>query len=204
MVTIKTSIKKIVMVCFVITTLFTSCDQGATLQTYFVDNQETANFISIDIPVSFVQIDEEQLNEEQLEAYESIDKLNMLGYRLEGDNEADYKLELEKVQTILKSEKYQDLFRGGNNKDGKIVVKYIGEDSTIDELILFGNMNNTGFAVIRVLGNKMDPAKIMKLGDVVQSMTSEENSVNDFMKFFNVEAPKELQLPPETIEIIED
>ena len=182
----------------------TSCDQGATLQTYFVDNQETQNFISIDIPASFVDLDETQLNEDQLEAYESIDKLNMLAYRLDDDNEEEYKVELAKVQTILKDEKYQDLFRGGNNKDGKVVIKYIGDDDTIDELVLFGNMNASGFAVVRVLGNRMDPAKIMQLGDVVQNMTSEENSVEDFMRFFNVEAPKELQLTPESLEIIED
>jgi len=121
----------------------------------------------------------------------------VVGYLSGGSFDVIDDLELEKLT-------YLNLAFGNPDKDGKIVVKYIGEDSTIDELILFGNMNNTGFAVIRVLGNKMDPAKIMKLGDVVQSMTSEENSVNDFMKFFNVEAPKELQLPPETIEIIED
>jgi hypothetical protein len=40
----------------------------------------------------------------------------------------------------------------------------------------------------------MDPAKIMQLGNVVKNITSEENSVEDFMKFFNVEAPEELQL----------
>ena len=194
MVTIKTSVKKFVMVNFLIATLFLSCDQGVTLQSYFVDNQETHNFMSVDIPASFVSLDEENLSEDQLEAYESINKLNMLAYRLEDDNEEEYKTELANVQAILKNEKYQDLFRGGNNKDGKVIVKYIGDDETIDELILFGNMNNAGFAVIRVLGRKMNPSKIMQLGDVVQNITSEENSVEDFMKFFNVEAPEELQL----------
>jgi hypothetical protein len=30
----------------------------------------------------------------------------------------------------------------------------------------------------------MEPAKIMKLGDVVSQISSEENSVEDFMRFF--------------------
>ena len=109
----------------------------------------------------------------------------MLGYKLSDDNEEEYKAELAKVQTILKSDKYEDLFRGGNNTDGKIIVKYIGTDSTIDELIVLGTMNEKGFAVIRVLGDNMEPAKIMKLGEVVGQINSEENQIIDFLNFFN-------------------
>lgn len=168
----------------IVAAVLTSCGySGETLQGYYVVNQEAPNFISIDIPVSFVNLENAELTEVQQEAYESIDKLNMLGYRKDDSNEEEYKAELAKVQTILKDEKYQDLFRGGSS-DGKIVVKYIGDDTSIDELIVFGTMNNSGFGIIRVLGNKMEPAKIMKLGDVVNQISSEENAVEDFMRFF--------------------
>ena len=179
-----TSIKNIVALLLIITVL-TSCGYGGeTLQGYYVVNQEAPNFISVDIPVSFVDLDEANLTDVQREAYESIDKLNMLGYRKSDDNIEEYKAELVKVQTILKDERYQELFRGGNSSDGKIIVKYIGTDTTIDELIIFGAMNETGFGIIRVLGNNMEPAKIMKLGDVVNQMSSDENAVQDFMQFF--------------------
>ena len=179
-----TSIKKIVM-SIIVATVLTSCGyNGETLQGYYVVNQEAPNFISIDIPVSFVNLENADLTEVQQEAYESINKLNMLGYRKDDGNEAEYKTELAKVQTILKDDKYQDLFRGGNSTDGRIVVKYIGDDTSIDELVVFGTMNNAGFGIIRVLGNKMEPAKIMKLGDVVNQISSEENAVEDFMRFF--------------------
>ena len=179
-----TSIKNIVALLLIITVL-TRCGYGGeTLQGYYVVNQEAPNFISVDIPVSFVDLDEANLTDVQREAYESIDKLNMLGYRKSDDNIEEYKAELVKVQTILKDERYQELFRGGNSSDGKIIVKYIGTDTTIDELIIFGAMNETGFGIIRVLGNNMEPAKIMKLGDVVNQMSSDENAVQDFMQFF--------------------
>lgn len=178
-----TSIKKIVMF-FIVAVVLTSCGYSdGTLQGYYVVNQETPNFISVDIPVSFVNIENAELTKVQKEAYESIDKLNMLGYRKDGDNEEEYKAELAKVQKILKNQKYQDLFRGGSS-DGKIIVKYIGDDTSIDELIIFGTMNDTGFGIIRVLGNNMEPAKIMKLGNVVNQISSEESAVEDFMKFF--------------------
>ena len=37
---------------------FTSCNQGPTLQTYYVDNELTPGFISQDIPTSFLNIEE--------------------------------------------------------------------------------------------------------------------------------------------------
>ena len=180
----KKSIKNIMVTFFLVATL-TACNQGETLQGYYVANQETPNFMSIDIPLSFIDIDKIELTEVQKEAYESIDKLNMLGYQLSEDNEEEYKAELAKVQLILKDDKYEDLFRGGNNTDGKIIVKYIGTDSTIDELIVLGTMNEKGFAIIRVLGDNMEPAKIMKLGEVVGQIDSKENQVKDFLDFFN-------------------
>ena len=178
-----TSIKNSVMSLFVVAVL-TSCIYGETLQGYYVNNQEAPNFISIDIPTSFVNIDETTLTEGQKEAYESIDKLNMLGYMLTDDNVEEYKAELAKVQNILKDEKYEELFRGGNSTDGKIIVKYIGTDTSIDELIIFGSANGKGFAIIRVLGDNMEPAKIMLLADVVQNATSEENIAAEIMDFF--------------------
>ena len=169
----------------VLVAVLSSCNQGETLQRYYVNNQETPNFISVDIPVSFVSIENIELTDVQKEAYESIDKLNMLGYTLSGDNLEEYTAELAQVNEILKDEKYEELFRGGNSKDGRVVIKYIGTDTTIDELIIFGSAKDRGFAIIRVLGNKMDPSKIMKLGSVINNLESEENDVMDFMKFFN-------------------
>jgi len=179
-----TSIKNSVIILFIVAVL-TSCNYGETLQGYYVANQETPNFISLDIPTSFVTIDKTTLTEGQKEAYESIDKLNMLAYQLTDDNVEDYKAELVKVQAILKSDKYQDLFRGGNTTDGKIVVKYIGTDTSIDELIIFASANAKGFVIVRVLGNDMQPAKLMKLGNVLQKASTEENNVKAFMDFFN-------------------
>ena len=171
------------MLLFIVT-LLTSCNNGQTLQGYYVANQETPNFISIDIPTSFVNIDKTALTEDQKEAYESINKLNMLGYRLSDDNKDEFKIELAKVKEILKDERYEELFRGGNTTGGKIIVKYIGTDTTIDELIIFGSANDRGFAIVRVLGDNMEPAKILKLGNVVNAMSTNENNVKEFLNFF--------------------
>jgi hypothetical protein len=73
--------------------------------------------------------------------------------------------------------------RGGNPADGKLYIKYIGEDSEIDELIVFGFSSANGFAIIRVLGDDMELSKIMKLESVIDQFDTENANVEDFMKF---------------------
>src|SRR5690606_34040534 len=98
--------------------------------------------------------------------------------------QVNYKAELAKVKTILEDRKYQELMRGGNATDGKFIIKYVGEDDDIDEFILFGNANHMGFAVVRILGDDMDPNKLMQLSSVLEKITFDNVQVNQVMDFF--------------------
>jgi hypothetical protein len=178
----KSSIKTIITALALVVTL-TSCDQGETLQSYYVANQETPDFMSVDLPTSFVKIDKTNFTEEQKEAYRSIDKLNSLLFKVNDKNQERYKEELAKVKTILADEKYEELFRGSMS-EGKIVIKYIGSDNSIDELIIFGSATDKGFGIIRVLGDDMEPSKIITLGDALQSAEFEESELQEFANFF--------------------
>ena len=160
-----------------------ACTPKLSLQSYFVDHQETAGFMAVDIPMSFLNPDKIELTEIQNEAVASIDKLNMLAYSLKDGSETEFNSELDNIKTILKAEKYKDLIRAGNPTDGKLYIKYIGEDSEIDELIVFGFSSGNGFAIIRVLGDDMELSKIMKLESVIDQFDTENANVEDFMKF---------------------
>ena len=162
--------------------LFLGCSRELTLQTYFVEHQEASGFMSVDIPISFLNPEKIELSEVQQQAIDSIDKLNMLAYSLKDGTEDELNTELAIVKTILKAEKYNDLMRGGNNSEGKIYIKYIGEDSEIDELIIFGFSADNGFAVIRVLGDDMELSKIIELENIVDQLDTENANVEDFMK----------------------
>lgn len=176
-------IKHLVVMVVLVATLF-SCDQNPSLQTYFVDNQEKSNFLSLDLPVSMLKIDESKLSDEQQEAYRSIKKLNMLAYKKDSIHTTDFNAELAKVKTILDDKKYEELMRGGNTTDGKFVVKYLGADNDIDEFILFGSANDMGFAVIRILGDDMDPNKLMQLSSVIESGNFDTSQLGQFTDFF--------------------
>jgi len=177
------SIKTIITALILVVTL-SSCNQGETLQSYYVMNQETPDFMSVDIPTSFVNLDKVTLTDEQTEAYESVDKLNMLAFELKEDNKEVYQAELAKVKTILANPKYEELFRGGNSTDGKIIIKYIGTDTSIDELIVFANSKEKGFGIVRVLGDDMEPAKIMTLGDALKDADFDDKQLQGFSDFF--------------------
>jgi len=163
---------------------FTSCTQNPTLQTYYVDNELRSGFTSLDIPMSFVDIDQTTLTDEQKEAYESVDKLNMLAFVLDENNKDDFDIELTKVRTILKNPKYEELIRGGNSTDGKFIVKYLGEIDEIDELIIFGYANEKGFALVRVLGDEMNANKIMTLASTLENANINDSNMTQFMNFF--------------------
>ena len=60
----------------ILTAILSSCGQGESLQSYFVFNQEKADFMSVDVPVSILNLDDQNLTEDQREAYESLNKLN--------------------------------------------------------------------------------------------------------------------------------
>ncbi|MEF3078845.1 DUF4252 domain-containing protein [Winogradskyella poriferorum] len=178
------SIKKLAVMLLLVVA-YTSCNQGPTLQTYYVDNQIKPGFLSVDAPIGLLNIEEVKLTKEQEEAYKSIDKLNILAYRIDNNNKAEYELELENIKTILKNPKYEELMRGGNSVDGRFKVMFIGEVDNVDELILFGNSDDKGFIVARVLGDDMNAGKIMSLQSVLKDMDFENanlKSIADFIK----------------------
>ncbi|WP_375234875.1 DUF4252 domain-containing protein [Winogradskyella sp.] len=177
------SIKKLVMLALTVTA-FVSCNNGPTLQTYYVDNELKPGFTTFDIPTSFIDVDKVELSEQQEKAYNSIDKLNVLAFKLDDNNTDVYKIELENVKTILTNPKYEELMRGGNTTDGKFVVKFLGDIENIDELIILGNANDKGFMVARILGDDMNANDLVSLGTVMDKIDFEDTELNGFTDFF--------------------
>ncbi|MCV9934200.1 DUF4252 domain-containing protein [Flavobacterium sp. LS1R47] len=147
--------------------LIVSCNSDSTLQKYFVENTENKNFIALDISPSILNINKEKLSAEQSEALNSFDKMNILAFKRNDKNQAEYEVERTKVNTILKNPKYQQLMKFGSGKDGAS-VSYVGTDENIEEFVVYANRNENGFAVIRVLGKNMNPNNIMTLMTVLK------------------------------------
>lgn len=167
-----------------IITAFLSCNNGPTLQTYYVDNELAPGFTTFDVPTSFLNLDKVKLSEQQEKAYKSVNKLNVLAFKVDQNNKTEYKAELEEINTILKNPKYEELMRGGNATDGKFVVKFLGEFDSIDELIILGSANDKGFMVARILGDDMNAQDLMSLQSVMQNMDFDNVDVEGLTDFF--------------------
>jgi hypothetical protein len=176
------SIKNL-LALIIITSILASCNNKPSLQKYYVDNQETQNFMVADIPTSILNIDQEELSESQLQAYKSIIKLNFLGFKINNDNSSIYEVERKKIKKILSNDSYKSLIKYGGNKQGAI-VKYLGSETKIDEVIIFGSDDTKGFGIIRVLGDDMNPSKMLELFDVIKKSKLDTLSIKKIANFF--------------------
>ncbi|PCJ93457.1 MAG: hypothetical protein COA50_14105 [Flavobacteriaceae bacterium] len=144
-----------------------SCSSTQSLQEYYVDSAENPNFISLDVPTSILNLADADLSEGQRAALSSLRKLNVLAFRITSENEAEYKIENAKVKEILKNDYFVELMKL-NSSYGKGVIKYLGDEDAIDEVIIYGNSKEKGFALVRVLGKDMNPAHIVQLIQALQ------------------------------------
>ncbi|MCF6130230.1 DUF4252 domain-containing protein [Flavobacterium sp. AS60] len=148
--------------------LFSSCTNEQTLQKYFVESAEKKDFIELNVSPSIINIDKTKLTAEQKTALGSFDKMNILAFKLDETNKAQYDVESQKVTKILKNEKYQELMKVGSGRDAAS-VSFVGDENHIDEFILFAKKKENGFAVVRILGNDMNPNNIMNMISLLQS-----------------------------------
>jgi hypothetical protein len=147
--------------------LLSSCNNEPTLQKYFVENTENRNFIALDLSPSILDIDASKLSVEQNAALKTFDKMNILAFKLNDKNKAEFEVERAKVNEILKDKKYQQLMKFGSGKEG-VSVSFVGDDEHIEEFVLFANKKENGFAVVRILRKDMNPTGIMTMISVLQ------------------------------------
>ncbi|MBC2839463.1 DUF4252 domain-containing protein [Robiginitalea sp. SC105] len=148
--------------------LFMGCSSTQSLQEYYVDSSENPNFLVLDVPANILKLDEAGLSATELEALSSLRKLNILTFRKTEANADSYKEESAKIKAILKESEFKELMKL-NTKYGRGVVKYLGNEDAIDEVVIYGDSKESGFAVIRVLGKNMNPAHFMQLLQAIEN-----------------------------------
>jgi hypothetical protein len=144
-----------------------SCNSEPTLQKYFVENTENKNFIALDVSPSILNVDKTKLSVAQNDALKSFDKMNVLAFKLNDKNKAEFEMERAKVDLILKDKKYQQLMKFGSGKEGAS-VSFVGTDEHIQEFVFYANKKENGFAVVRILGKDMNPTSVMTMMSVLQ------------------------------------
>jgi len=145
----------------IVALVFTSCKKES-LQSYLVESQEKQGFITVDIPSSILQLKTDDVSDDVKTTLKSIRKINIVALPIKGNEEA-YEVEKTKISKILKDAKnYKSLMRM-SAKGMKVRLYYTGSEDAIDEVIAFGYGEAAGVGIARILGDNMNPAKIIEM-----------------------------------------
>ncbi len=163
--------------------ILNACSSTQSLQEYYVDNTENPNFLFFDVPTSILNLEEVNLTETQRTALASLKKLNILAFKKTAENSSEYKIEKSNVKAILDRDEYTELMKM-NTEFGRATIKYKGAEDAIDEVIIFGDNREKGFALVRVLGNNMNPANFMQLMQAIQKSDYKGEGFSELGKLF--------------------
>ncbi|QHI34728.1 hypothetical protein IMCC3317_00720 [Kordia antarctica] len=170
-----------ILVLVLISIGMSSCSDKNSLQNYILNSAEKVGFSSSSIPKSIIKPAELNLTAEQQVAFEAVDRINVLIYKYDPTKKEEFIAENKKVKTILQQKKYEELINLGN----KGIIKFSGEEDSIDEIIIFLSNKETGFAVARIIGNDMTMNKFMELYKIAGQRDLSEGDMNlgDLSKF---------------------
>ena len=148
--------------------VLSGCNSEPTLQKYFVENSDNKGFVAVDVSPSIINVDKTKLTAEQKTALKSFDKMNILAFKLDESNKTEYDIESQKITQILKGKNYQELMKVASGKD-VASVSFVGDEDHINEFVLFAKKKENGFAVVRILGNDMNPNNIIDMLSILKS-----------------------------------
>lgn len=176
--------KKIYFITLICSLFLASCNSEPSLQKYFVEKTENKDFIAIDVSPDILNVEKTKLTPAQSDALKSFEKMNILAFKLDETNKAQYDIERTKVSDILKDGKYQKLMSVGSGKNG-VVISFVGEEENIEEFVVYAKSNETGFAVVRILGDKMNSTHIMNMLSVIQNSNMDLNQLKPLQQMLS-------------------
>lgn len=163
--------------------MITSCKNEKSLQSYLVDSSNKEGFFTGDLPVSSVLSPKADVSEDVKETIKSIKKINVAFLPKTADNTAEYESEKAKLKSIFANNDTYTTLLSMKAKGMNVKIYYTGDTDAIDEVIAFGYGTEAGVGVARLLGENMNPAKIIQ---TINSMDfdKDNSSLKNFAKMF--------------------
>jgi hypothetical protein len=176
--------KKLTTVCSLLFVflLMSSCKNEQSLQSYLVDTSGKEGFYTGDIPVSSVLSPKADVSDDVKETIQSIKKINVVFLPKTTANENAYEAEKTKLKNIFKDNKNYKSLMSMKMQGMNVNIYYSGNTDAIDEVVAFGYGDKNGVGVARLLGENMNPAKVIEMLNGVQM---DENSLGNLGSIFN-------------------
>lgn len=174
----KNSIKLVTLFLFVV--LASSCKNEKSLQSYLVETSGKEGFMTGDIPVNSLISAKADVSDEIKETMKSVKKINVAFLAKTADNDAQFEAEKNTLKTIFTNKEYKSL--GKMKAQGmNVTVYYTGDTDSLDEVIAFGYSNEVGVGVARLLGENMNPAKMIEM---LNNITMDEDNIKNVGNIF--------------------
>ncbi|MGV9004651.1 DUF4252 domain-containing protein [Flavobacterium sp.] len=147
-----------------------SCNDKPSLQRYFVDHSENKDFVSVDVSSNIINVDKTKLSIEELEALKSFDKMNIIAFKMDSakTKTKEFEVESAKVKAILKGKEYHELMKVGSSSNSAS-ISFVGDENHINEFVVYAKNKDAGFALVRILGDDMNPNNIMSILSILKN-----------------------------------
>lgn len=163
--------------------LLTSCGEES-LQKYLVKKQDDPKFLKVDLSPTMLEGKDNNLSEESREALQSIKKVNIVAYPIKDNNLEEFNAQKNEIESILKQERFQELTRI-KNPNWNLQVSYTGDESKIDEVIVYGIDNSRGFVIFRLLGNDLKPEQVSSIIQAISEENLDLSGITGLNEIFN-------------------
>ena len=159
--------KRFTLLVLAAVTLIMSCQPAMTLQRYFLESQENADFTLIEIPSSLLGASLEDLTPEQIATFSSLRKVSVLMYR-NAEKKEFIASQQSLINSFLKSDGFEALVSARMKGEAQASILIRGAVDQIDEAVFFGFAEGEGFVLARILGEQMNPAAFLQLVDSLE------------------------------------
>lgn len=163
--------------------LMNSCNTKNSLQSYLVETSGKEGFYTADIPVSSVLSVESDVAMDVQETMKSVKKINVVFLPKTAANEAVFTIEKNKLKSIFKNNDTYKSLMTMKLQEMNVSVFYAGKTAAINEIVAFGYGDANGVGVVRLLGDNMDPTKIITL---LNNVSMSKNGLDDIKNVFNI------------------
>lgn len=165
--------------------LFLACSNHQSIQEFIIQEQEKPEIWSLDLSTQLIADQYGVTDQIDQEVLKKVRKINLIALPLKDSLGKTslfdkYNSDNQIIKDILKQDKYQELFRFGKASQGFRVYS-LGKGERLDEIIIYGNDQDAGWVIIRILGDDMQPQDIFKaLKNIDLSET--DFKIDDFIK----------------------
>ena len=156
---------KLILLAFVALGLI-SCNNGASLEEYYIEHKENPDFVTLDVPTSLITPDSKNLTPEQYRVLQTVKKINILALPLNSKTQSIYEHESLNVKEMLNHDNFQELMTFGKPSQ-RMQLFFKGDEDAIDEVVVFARDDSKGFMLARLLGDNMNVGDMVKFAQTI-------------------------------------